>query len=126
MCFGAINEKTSIGTVNKGPINKVVETVKSKAFMISSIVFDMGPSSCNLPSHLVTMKLIAILIILYLSAHRKNSNYILFFIGLYFYFTDAKTDAITFFNYFDLSVLYDILQKKLKNIISMSKNWIKQ
>ena len=94
--------------------------------MISSMVFGVGPSSRNLPSHLVTMKLIAILVILCRSAHRNNSNYIPLLIGLYFYSAGARTDAITLLNHFGLSVSYDVLQRKLRDITSMSKNWIKQ
>ena len=90
------------------------------------MVFGVGPSSRNLPSHLVTMKLIAILVILCRSAHRNNSNYIPLLIGLYFYSAGARTDAITLLNHFGLSVSYDVLQRKLRDITSMSKNWIKQ
>ena len=125
-CFGAINKKAPVGTVDKGPINEVVEKAKSKAPMISSMVFGVGLSSRNLPSHLMTMKLIAILVILCRSAYRNNGNYILLLIGLYFHSAGARTNAITLLDHFGLSVSYDVLQRKLRDITFMSKNWIKQ
>ena len=86
-----------------------METAKSEAPMISNMVFGVGLLSYNLPSHLVRIKLIAILVILCHSAYRNNSNYIPLLLGLYFYSFSTKTDAITLPNHFGVSVSYNVL-----------------
>ena len=72
------------------------------------------------------MKLIVILVILYQSAHRNNSNYIPLLVALYFYSAGARIDGITLLNHFGLSVSYDVLQRKLQSISTTSKQWIRQ
>lgn len=62
------------------------------------------------------MKFVAILAILCRSAHQNNSNYLPLFVALYLYSAGVKIDAITLLNYLGLSVLYDVLQKRLKAI----------
>lgn len=63
-------------------------------------------------SHLVSIKLIAILVILCRSAHQNNSNYFSLFLTLYLYFASARIDIIILFNYFRLLVLYKVFLKK--------------
>lgn len=96
--------------------------------LLSDMIISLGPSRNSLETntHLVSMKLIAILTILCRSAHRNNSNYLPLIIGLYLYSAGARVDAITLLNRLGLSVSYDALQKKLRKISQASKQWIKQ
>lgn len=75
---------------------------------------------------LVSMKIVAILVILCRSAHRNNSNYIPLLIALYMYSAGARDDASTLLNHLGLSVSYDVLQKRLKDITNNSQLWIKE
>lgn len=68
----------------------------------------------------MSIKIVVIFIILCWSIHQNNSNYIFFLIDFYFHFAGAKVDTITFFNQLSLFDLYDILQKKFKNITMSS------
>lgn len=67
--------------------------------MISSLVLSIDfISKSLLIFHLVSIKLLAIFIIIYKSAHQNNSNYNLFFIVMYIYLEGVKIDVIIFFN----------------------------
>ena len=46
-------------------------------------------------------------------------------IAFYLYSAGARIDTITLLNYFDLFVSYNVFQKSLKNITSISKALIK-
>lgn len=59
-------------------------------------------------------KLVIILPMFYKSTHCNNSNYLLLFSILYLYFIDTRSDAIILSYYLRLTILYYILQKKLK------------
>lgn len=109
-------------------MDNIVQVSVEKAPLISGLVLSVGPTSFfRLPdSHLVSMKIVAVLVILCRSAHRNNSNYFPLLIALYLYSAGAKIDAITLLNHLGLSVLYKVLQSKLKDITLMSKQWIKQ
>lgn len=72
------------------------------------------------------MKLVAIFIIIYRLAHRNNNNYIFFLIAMYMYSAGARVDAITLLNYLGISVLYNILIRKLRNITTSSIAFIKE
>lgn len=76
-------------------------------------------------SWLVGMKIITILVIFCRSAHQNNSNYILLLIAMYMYSAEARVDAITLLNYLSLLVSYDVLQKKLKEVTTLTIIWIK-
>lgn len=65
---------------------------------------------------LVGIMIVTILVILCRSAHRNNSNYIFLLIAIYMYSAGAQVDIITLLNHLGLSVSYDILQKKLKEV----------
>lgn len=121
-CFGAADKKTP-GVVNKSPFDDIVEVATEKAPLITSMVVSVGPRSAQYSTntHLISMKLIAILVIFCQSAHWNNSNYLPLLIALYFYFSGARVDAITFLNHFGLSVSYNVLQIKLHSITSSSK-----
>lgn len=69
---------------------------------------------------LVSMKLVAILVILYKSTYQNKSNYILFFIIFYLYLASTKINTITFYNYLGLFVLHNVLLKKLRKITKSS------
>lgn len=71
------------------------------------------------------MKIVTILVILCRFAHQNNSNYILLLIAMYMYSVGARVDTITLFNHFGLLISYDVLQKKLKEVITSIIIWIK-
>lgn len=127
-CFGAV--KTEPGVIDKHPLEDIVDVSLKKAPLLCSLVIGVGPTSCFPSStsdlHLVSMKVIAVLVILCRSAHRNNSNYFPLLIALYMYSAGAKVDAITLLNHLGLSVSYKVLQSKLREITLMNKKWIKQ
>lgn len=101
---------------------------KRTASLLSSLVLSVGPTTSiqNQTSNLSNIKLITIFIILYRLAYQNNSNYLSLLIRLYLYFARAYVDAIMLFNCFGLSILYNIFQKSLRNIIESSQVWIKE
>lgn len=125
-CFGPV--KTELGVIDKHLLDDIIQVSVEKAPLISSLVLSVGPTSflCLPDSHLVSMKIVAVLVILCRSAHRNNSNYFHLLIALYLYSAGAKIDVITLFNLLGLFVSYKVLQSKLKDITLMSKQWIKQ
>lgn len=125
--FGTV-DKGSPGVVDKSPLDNIIEIATEKAPLISSMVSSVGPESYqySINAQIVSMKLIAILVILCQTAHQNNSNFFPLPIAFYFYSFGARVDAITLFNHFGLLVLYNVLQKKLHSITSSSKRWIKQ
>ena len=125
-CFGAV--KTKPGVIDKHLLNDIVKVSINKAPLVSSLVFNVGPTSSLLTSdsHLVKMKVVAVLVILCHSAHQNNTTFFPLFIALYMYSAGAKVDAITLLNHLGLSVLYKSLQKRLNDITSTSKLWIKE
>ena len=105
----------------------VVIQVKTTIPLLSSLVLGIGPTSLkSKASDSNDMKLVAILAILYRSAYRNNSNYLPLMIGLYLYSAGACVDAIILLNRLGLLVLYDVLQKSLRNITLASQAWIKE
>lgn len=72
------------------------------------------------------MKLVAILVILYRSAHQNNSNYILLFIAIYLYSVRARVNAIIFFNHLGLLVSYNVFLRKVKSITISSATFIRE
>lgn len=116
------------GTTNNTLLNDVIDIATKKAPLISSIISGVGLSRFSQSSnlHQTAMKLVAVLIIFCRSSHRNNSNYIPLLIALYMYSAGIKVDAIILLNRLGLSILYNILQKKLWDITSTSKQWIKQ
>lgn len=130
-CFGtAETNEMPQGSVDKSLLDDIANTAIQKAPFVSSMVFSVGPTVTNslytTPNHAVTMKLIAILVILCRSAHRNNSNYLPLMIGLYLYSAGARIDAITLLNRLGLSVSYSVLLKKLGDITVTSQQWIRQ
>lgn len=92
----------------------------------------VGPSSQQTFStssavyfQLIGIKIVVILVTLCCSTYQNNSNYIPLLIAIYIYLVGARVDAITFFNHLGLSVSYDVLQKQLKKVTTLSISWIK-
>ena len=115
------------GDVDRGPLEMMVTSAKETAPLLTSLMLSVGPlSKSAVTSHLTSMKLLAILVILCRSAHRNNSNYFPLLVSIYLYSAGAKVDAITFLNHLGLSVSYNVLLKKLRNITSSSAAFIKE
>lgn len=114
------------GDVDWGSLKEIVNQAENTVPILSSLVKNIGSIlRLAMTSHLVFMKFVAILIILYRSAHWNNSNYISLFIALYLYLADARIDAITLFNHLGFFVLHNMILKKLHKIIRWSAAWIK-
>lgn len=114
------------GEIDWSPLESVVNDAKTKAPLFCSLITSVGPSlSRSTNSHLISRKIVAILVILCHSAYQNNSNYISLLIALYLYFAGVRVDAITLLNHLGLSVSYDVFQRKLKNIMTSSIAGIK-
>ena len=72
------------------------------------------------------MKLVTILVIICRLVHQNNSNYIPLFVAMYLYSASAKVDAITLLNHLGLSVSYNVLLRKLRDIKASSTAFIKE
>lgn len=64
-------QETLQETVDKKPLEKIVDTAIDQAPLLSSMVFSVGPTNSNrsISFHLITMKLVAVLVILCRFAH---------------------------------------------------------
>ena len=117
--------------LNREPLEDIVNQAKKTAPLITSMV--LGVSS-NFDAHLISylafhqasMKLLTILVVMYRSAHRNNSNYIFLFLVMYLYSAGAKVDAITLLNHLGLFVLYNLLLQKLRDIKAHNTAFIKK
>lgn len=105
-----------LGIIDKHPLEGIIEVATEKALLISGMVLNVG-STNRLKDifklHLISMKVVAVLVILCRSAHRNNSNYFSLLIALYLYSAGTKIDAITLLNHLGLFVFYSVLQTKL-------------
>lgn len=81
-------------------------------------------SKSVLISYLTSMKLFAIFVIIYRLVHWNNNNYVFLFMVRYMYLTDAKVAVIILFNHFSFSILYNVLLKNLRDIITSSTTFI--
>lgn len=117
----------SKGDVDRELLEMMITNTKEKAPLLTSLVQSVGPlSKSAMTFHLASMKLLAIFVILCRSAHRNNSNYFPLLVAIYLYSAEAKVDAITLLNHLGLSVSYNILLKRLRNIMLSSATFIKQ
>lgn len=123
---------SSPGEVDQRSLKNIIKEAQEKAPLLNSMIMTVRPSSRRTSStssaaysRLVGMKIVTILVILCRSAHRNNSNYIPLLIAIYMYSAGAQVDAITLLSHLGLSVSYDILQKKLKEVIISTIIWIK-
>ena len=92
---------------------------------MTSLVFDIGSILKDfLTSHLASIKLLAIFVIIYKSNYHNSSNYVPLLIAIYIYSISSKFDIITFLNHFGLSILYNMLLKKLRSITISSAIFI--
>ncbi len=118
------------GDLDRALLESIVNQVKETVPLMTSLVFSVGlittTSSTHLTSHLASMKLIAILVIICRSAHQNNSNYLPLLVAMYRNSADAQVDAITLLNYLSLSILYNVLLKTLRNIKNSSAAFIKE
>lgn len=123
--FGQV-DKDRPGNLDREPLESIVNQAKKTASLITSMILSLrSNSNTRLPSHLALMKLLAVLVIMCKSAHRNNSNYIPLLVAMYLYSAGAKVDAITLLNYLGLSVSYNSLIRKLRDIKAHSAVFIK-
>lgn len=128
--FGTASTDNLNRIIDKSQLNEIIDVAHIKAPLISSMVFSVGPTS-HLPlstsssKQFVFMKLITILVILCRLAHQNNINYFPLLILLYIYSVVTQVNAIILLNYLGLSVLYPVLLRKLRDIITTSQKWIK-
>lgn len=123
--FDMVNISTP-GEIDWQSLKSIVSTTRAKTTLLCRLIKSVEPLLSKLfHSHLVSMKIVVIPVILCQSTHHNNNNYIFFFIALYLYLMEAKVNAIIPFKHFSLSVFYNVLQKKLKNNIMLSVFWIK-
>lgn len=113
--------------INQEFLEMMMVTAKKTTPLLTSLVLSVGPlSKSTVTLHLVSIKLLAMLVIFCGLVYWNNSNYFPHLVAIYFYSAEAKVDAITLFNYLDFSVLYNMPLKKLKNITSLSIVFIKE
>ena len=122
-CFGAA--KTEPGVLDQHPLEEIIGVSSKKAPLFCYLVLSLGPTSCSSSfssdTHLVSMKIVAVLVILCRLAHQNNSNYFPLLVALYMYFAGAKIDAITLLNHLGLFVSYKVFQNKLYKISLIQK-----
>lgn len=108
------------------PLNTIVDQAKETVCLLTSLDFGIDPifESLFIP-YLVLIKLMAIFVILYRFAYWNKSNDISLLMAIYLYFAGAMVDAITFLNYLGISVLYNVLLRKLKSITVSNSAFIK-
>lgn len=124
--FGLIKSNQP-GNLDRALLENIVFEAKELAPMMTSLVLSVGPTSRSpLTSHLASMKLLAILVIICRSAHRNNSNYVPLLVVMYMYSAGAKVDAITLLNHLGLFVSYNVLFRKLRGITTSSAAFIKE
>ena len=116
------------GALDQEPLETIVSQAKETALLLTSLVLNVGPTTFSTPhtSHVVSMKLVAILVIMCRSANQNNSNYIPLLIAMYLYSAGAQIDAITLLNHLGISVSYNVLMRKLTNITTFSVAFIKE
>lgn len=124
--FGLIKNNQS-GDPNQASLENLIFEAKELAPIMTSLVFGIIPILRSLlTSHLALMKLLAILVIICKSAYWNNSNYVSLLMAMYIYSADAKVDAITFLNCFNLFVLYNMLLRKWRGITTSNAAFIKE
>lgn len=97
-------------------------------FLPTSLVLSIVSTSFSTfyISHIALIKLVAIFVILYRLAHHNNRNYIFSLIIIHLYLAGIQVNAITLFNYFRFSILYNIFMEKSRNIIISNIIFIKK
>lgn len=131
--FGLATQSTSsFKEINQRSFKNVIKEAQENVFLLNSIIIAIELSSwrISLSSNvayfwLISIKINTILVILYCSIYWNNSNYIPLLIALYLYTAKAQGDTITLLNHLSFLLLYDVLKKKLKEIIISIISWIK-
>lgn len=110
-CFGVAITNKMPRQINKILLDKIEDIAKKKGFQISNMVFNVGPTTFLylLFFNVFSIKLVAILVILYQFVYQNNNNHFSFLVILYIYFSSTQIDAIIFLNHFGLLVSYLVL-----------------
>lgn len=125
LSFGLI-KTCQLKDLNWKPLDIIVDQTKETILLVISFILGIDLTSKSLLIFLlVSVKFVVIFIIFCKFAHQNNSNYILLLVIIYLYFAGARVDAITLFNYLGISILYNMLLKKLRSIIASSSTFIK-
>lgn len=114
------------GWVDQEPFKKIATTTKKNTPILNKMITNIKLSWNFQNTHLMTMKIMAILVILCQTIHKNNSNYLLFLIILYLYCAGAWVNAIILLNWLGLTIFYNVLQKRLKDIAANSACMIKK
>ena len=113
--------------VNQRPLGMMMAILKETAPLLTSLVLGVGSlTKSTMTLHLTLIELLAILVIFCRLTYWNKSNYLPPLLAIYLYFAKAKVDTIIFFNHLGLSILYNVLLKKQKNITSLSAAFIKE
>lgn len=124
--FGIVTPGLRPGEINKKPLIEIVDLAQKKALQLTSMILSIDLSCRSSDLHVVSMKLVTILVILCRLAHCNNSHFLPLLIALYLYSAGARVDAITLLNQMGLTVSYNVFLYKFKAIASDSALWIKQ
>lgn len=101
----------------------IIANAKETSPLLTSLVLSVGPmSKTAIVLYYASMKLIAILVILCISAHQNNSNYFPLLFAIYLHSAGAKVDAITLLNHLGLFLSYNVVLKTPRNINSFSES----
>ena len=123
--FGRV-DKSWLKDLNQEPLEDIVNQAKKTAPLIINMMLSLRSNSDTcLTSYFSSMKLLAVFVIMCGSAHWNNSNYIPLFVAMYLYLARVKVDVLTLLNHFSLSVSYNSLLKKLRDIKAHSAVFIK-
>ena len=122
--FGLI-KNNQLGNLDWISLKIIIFETKKLVLMMTSLVLGISfISKSVLISYLTSMKLFAIFVIIYRLVHWNNNNYVFLFMVRYMYLTDAKVAVIILFNHFSFSILYNVLLKNLRDIITSSTTFI--
>lgn len=107
-------------------LDNIISELKKLILIIASFILSASPIlKILLTSHLASIKLLAIFVIIYKSANQNNRNYILLLVVIDMYSASIKIDAIIL-NCFALLVSYNMLLKMLRDITISSIAFIKE
>lgn len=124
-------DKNWLGNLNQEPLEDILNQAKKTAPLLTNMVLGLNSNfdaylSSYLAFHQGSMKLLSILLVMCKLACWNNSNYILLLLAIYLYSASAKVDTITLLNHLGLSVLYNLLLQKLRDIKANSMVFIKK
>lgn len=118
---------SSLEKVNQHFFKNIIQEAQEKAYLLNNMIMIIGLSSWQTfstssvaYSRLIDIKSVIIFVIFYHSTHWNNSKYIPLLIAIYMYLARAQVDIIIFLNYFSLSLFYDVLQKKPKEMTTLT------